>query len=100
MAKEKKSFVCSECGSEHTRWQGRCSDCNEWNTIVEMKISPVNPKNKVESAVRNFDNLGWADGIGECNRLSDIRKSGKDEGEALRYDTGKNEFNSVLGGGI
>ena len=35
MAKPKKRFVCQACGSLHTRWQGQCADCAEWNTLVE-----------------------------------------------------------------
>ncbi len=35
MAKPKKRFICTECGSVSTRWQGQCPDCSEWNTLVE-----------------------------------------------------------------
>ncbi len=35
MAKPKKRYVCTECGSIATRWQGQCPDCAEWNTLVE-----------------------------------------------------------------
>ena len=35
MAKPKKRFVCTECGSVASRWQGQCDDCREWNTLVE-----------------------------------------------------------------
>jgi len=35
MAKPKKRFICTECGSVSHRWQGQCSDCSEWNTLVE-----------------------------------------------------------------
>jgi DNA repair protein RadA/Sms len=29
------SFICQSCGTVHTRWSGKCDECNEWNTIVE-----------------------------------------------------------------
>ncbi|MBF0285463.1 MAG: DNA repair protein RadA [Magnetococcales bacterium] len=29
--------MCSECGGEHPRWQGRCTACGAWNTLREMK---------------------------------------------------------------
>ena len=35
MAKPKRRFVCSSCGSVTTRWQGQCVDCGEWNTLSE-----------------------------------------------------------------
>ena len=27
--------VCSECGTSHPKWAGRCSGCGDWNTLVE-----------------------------------------------------------------
>ncbi|APG63077.1 DNA repair protein RadA [Sphingorhabdus lutea] len=35
MAKVKKKYICSQCGSISNRWQGQCDDCGEWNSIVE-----------------------------------------------------------------
>lgn len=35
MAKAKRQYMCQNCGSVSTRWQGQCGDCKEWNTLVE-----------------------------------------------------------------
>jgi predicted ATP-dependent serine protease len=35
MAKTQKTFVCGNCGSSYRKWQGKCEDCGEWNTIEE-----------------------------------------------------------------
>ena len=35
MAKPKRRYLCSACGSVATRWQGQCADCGEWNTLTE-----------------------------------------------------------------
>ena len=35
MAKPKRRYVCTECGSVASRWQGQCADCGQWNTLVE-----------------------------------------------------------------
>ena len=35
MAKPKKRYSCTACGSVAHRWQGQCADCAEWNTLVE-----------------------------------------------------------------
>jgi len=35
MAKPKRRYVCTECGSVSSRWQGQCGDCSQWNTLVE-----------------------------------------------------------------
>ena len=34
--KSKSSFVCSNCGAQHSSWMGKCSVCGEWNTLVEQ----------------------------------------------------------------
>ncbi|NLG36298.1 MAG: DNA repair protein RadA, partial [Lentisphaerae bacterium] len=35
MAKPKSIFACQSCGATFMRWSGRCTECGEWNTIVE-----------------------------------------------------------------
>ena len=35
MAKPKKRYICTECGSVQPRWQGQCDDCLQWNTLTE-----------------------------------------------------------------
>ena len=41
MAKPKTVFVCSECGQEYSKWNGRCTACGSWNTIEEAEPAPV-----------------------------------------------------------
>ena len=36
MSKSKSVFVCQSCGQESPKWTGKCSGCNEWNTLVEQ----------------------------------------------------------------
>ena len=33
----KPVFVCQECGSQSSKWLGRCPDCNAWNSFVEER---------------------------------------------------------------
>ncbi len=35
MVKLKRRYVCQNCGSVATRWQGQCDDCGAWNSLVE-----------------------------------------------------------------
>ena len=35
MAKQRRIFVCTECGASAPRWQGQCPGCGEWNTLKE-----------------------------------------------------------------
>ena len=41
MAKAKTVFVCSECGQEYSKWNGRCTACGSWNTIEEAEPAPL-----------------------------------------------------------
>ncbi|MDQ4074624.1 MAG: DNA repair protein RadA [Chloroflexota bacterium] len=38
MAKPRTVYVCNECGKEHHKWAGRCTDCGEWNTLEEVLV--------------------------------------------------------------
>lgn len=31
-------FVCSNCGEEYLKWQGKCDNCGQWNTLKEFKV--------------------------------------------------------------
>ncbi|OIO91649.1 MAG: DNA repair protein RadA [Anaerolineae bacterium CG2_30_64_16] len=43
MAKTKTRYVCQTCGSAQAKWMGKCPDCGEWNTLVEMVIQEPAP---------------------------------------------------------
>lgn len=34
----KIQFVCQACGSSYGKWLGRCSNCGEWNSVVEERV--------------------------------------------------------------
>ena len=36
MAKVKTAYACQECGALSPKWQGQCSECANWNTLVEI----------------------------------------------------------------
>ena len=83
MAKEKSIFFCQECGYESAKWLGKCPGCGQWNTFVEETVS----KQKNE-AVRL---LPASEPIGISEIVYD---------DLLRIDTGIQELNRVLGGGM
>jgi DNA repair protein RadA/Sms len=87
MAKLKKRYVCQACGSVSSRWQGQCSDCAEWNTLVEDAGAVVTPF----SARHNLRSGGQA-----------ITLVGLDADVSLpaRLSTGLPEFDRALGGGL
>ena len=86
MAKTKTLFYCTDCGNELPKWQGQCPSCGAWNTIVEQ---PSIPKNSIKRSARTV-------GIGpsKAQKLSEIQTT-----EELRFQTGMNELDRVLGGG-
>lgn len=87
MAVTKKQFVCENCGNISLRWQGRCPQCGEWNTLSERIVAATKQKggNSVAMGVN----------VGQIQKLSAI--SDKSLG---RFSSGLKEFDEVLGGGI
>ncbi len=83
MAKLQTVFVCSACGGEHPKWQGKCSACGEWNTLSSPRISVAQPR------------LSFSGAPAGARKLSEV-----DTGAADRLPTGFSEFDRVLGGGL
>ncbi|MDO4939699.1 MAG: DNA repair protein RadA [Lachnospiraceae bacterium] len=87
MTKQKTTvFFCSECGFESAKWMGQCPACHAWNTMVEGPAAPVIP-GKISA--------GRGAVIAKPAYLKDVVIDDRD-----RYDSGMEEFNRVLGGGI
>lgn len=88
MAKLKTTFFCQNCGSQYSKWQGQCTACKEWNTIVEEVIQ------KVEKS-------DWKTPTSAIKQASKPLKIAEiDASQDARLDTVDQEFNRVLGGGI
>jgi DNA repair protein RadA/Sms len=43
MAKQQIRYACNACGSVTNKWAGQCSDCGEWNTLVQDAGAVVTP---------------------------------------------------------
>ena len=82
MAKAKTSYLCSSCGDDFPKWNGKCPSCGEWGTLSEFKIS----KNKTTKTRL----------IRESKLLNDVLSTNPGE----RIKTGMGEADRVLGGGI
>ncbi len=83
--KTRTQFVCQQCGSVQLKWMGRCPDCGEWNTFVEV-IEERNPRKE-----RSAAGQPRATPV----RLTDVQTDGVD-----RIPMTMQEFSRVLGGGI
>lgn len=85
MAKTKRKYVCQACGAVSHRWQGQCSDCAEWNTLVEDAPATVfSQKHDLSSGGRAIE-------------FVDLNQPGD---ELVRRGTGLAEFDRALGGGL
>ena len=63
MAIAKTTFECSSCGFIAPKWMGCCSECKQWNTIVEQQPSILMQQSKkaisidYHSALKSLKNL-------------------------------------------
>lgn len=96
--KSKTVYICSNCGYESSKWNGKCQSCNEWNTFEEETVIPAaNGKRGLSGSSSAFSTgrPGGADLSGKITSLADIST---DDDE--RYSTGIGELDRVLGGGL
>src|SRR5512136_2077276 len=83
--KTRTQFVCQQCGSTQPKWMGRCPDCGEWNSFVEVVEQKPHPSERsVSGAPRT-----------RPQRLTQVEL-----GNLTRLPLEIKEFSRVLGGGI
>ncbi len=87
MAKTKTSFFCQNCGTQYAKWVGKCTACNEWNTIVEEVVQ--------KEEKRNWKQTSPTKRVSKALKIDEISINEED-----RIDTKNNELNRVLGGGL
>ncbi len=90
MAKVKEVYICTNCGFEAAKWNGKCPSCNEWNTF-ELQVQAVSAPVKSNTKTTAVPLAGAAAPV----KISEI-----DTEAEVRYHTGLKEFDRVLGGGI
>jgi len=89
MAKQKSIFICQKCGARHPKWAGRCSECGEWNSLVEEVVDDAKTaiaKSRQTASVLTPERLRYDGGRAQVNER--------------RLDCGIKEINDVLGGGF
>ncbi|HEU4323256.1 MAG TPA: DNA repair protein RadA [Roseiflexaceae bacterium] len=87
MAKTRTVYICQQCGSQQSRWAGRCPDCGTWDSLVEQV-------ERKDSGPRGRS----AGGAVQANvpvRLREVATGGFERLPVLG-----DEFARVLGGGI
>ena len=84
MAKQRKSYICTECDGSFPRWSGRCPNCDQWNTLDEVISTPAQAPD-------------WPGAAADVYAL----KLDEIQAEQLgRMHSNIPEFDRVLGGGI
>jgi len=79
MAKKKSNkYLCTGCGHIEPRWMGKCPECGSWNSFLEQ----VAGKEEIDTEV-----------------TTPIPIPAIQFKEEIRFDTGIDEINRVLGGG-
>lgn len=86
VSKIKTIYTCSECATEHNKWQGQCGQCSAWNTLTEGLVSPGN----VPPRVANYSGSSSS-----LVKLSEVKLHAQ-----TRLGTGLSEFDHALGGGL
>ena len=85
MSKFKKIYRCSECGHKVVKWQGRCPQCQAWNTLEE-DVEETNTTTKKAFQLSDFSS--------PPQRLSDIKIS-----KVVKEPTAIDELDKALNGG-
>ena len=76
-------FICQQCGKESLQWLGRCPACQQWNTLVETRVTSSAASTKTSSPLK------------PARELSAVTIEAND-----RISLPLHEFNRVMGGGI
>ena len=81
MKGQRSVFVCSSCGFQSPRWYGKCPECGEWNTMVQVEAEAVEGSRQGEGAMA-------------------VPFAALPESLVSRFSSGFEEFDRVLGGGF
>ncbi len=85
MSKAKVIWACRECGHSQSKWSGSCSQCQNWNTLVE-EAAVQEKKERFEAKA------------GKTSRALLI--SEVNPGECKRLESKMGELDRLFGGGI
>ncbi len=85
MPKAKTHYICTECGTVHAKWAGKCQACGAWDTITEdVSASGGFSKSNANKEGKTLELSSLADPTSETRRIS----------------TTLQELDRVFGGGL
>lgn len=88
MAKKKTLFECQACGFQTPRWMGKCTSCNEWESLIELTSEQIKFLQETKS-------ITSAPQSSKARPITQI-----DEDSIIRMTSGSKELDLVLGGGV
>lgn len=88
--KLKSLYICSQCAFESVKWYGKCPNCGEWNSFVE-EVREVSKSGASRSEARAVSSATES-----AEQIATIQSDDRE----IRYRTGMEELDRVLGGGI
>ena len=86
MAKIKSVYECQACGFTSAKWLGKCSQCNEWDSFLELTKEQEETLKKISATSNKRE---------KAISLTDIK-----EDNINRFSSGNVDLDLVLGGGI
>ena len=92
MSKVKTIYRCEQCATEHPKWAGQCSECGEWNSLLETRLEATTSPHRAKAGIKSG---GYAGQSSQITTLDQIKVS-----HESRTPTGIAEFDRVLGGGL
>lgn len=87
--KEKKLFICNNCGHQSTKWEGRCVNCQSWNSYEETVVVKDTTKKEKKA---------WRDDTRKKSASVPVQMISASD--APRFSVEDGELNRTLGGGI
>lgn len=102
--KVKTQYVCQSCGYTASKWLGRCTGCEGWNTLVEERTTPSSSREAALEAAGLHGTLlssGREQWVPLDPEGDDADETSYRGGKAqARVHTGIGELDRVLGGGL
>ena len=89
MAKKKTLFECQACGFQSPRWMGKCTSCNQWETMIELTTDQIKFLKETSGSSSSGSVLSKAKPITQI-----------EEDNVTRFPSGSAELDLVLGGGV
>jgi len=81
--KVKNQYVCQQCGSISSQWSGQCHHCSSWNSLISEVVN------------KKSEQYHYAQSQTDITPLHAVSLQ-----EQKRFNTGYEELNRVLGGGL